>query len=112
MIRRPPRSTLFPYTTLFRSDLRTAAAVGRLHALAHLDAVVAVKGIALDDLRRDAFAPEDVREALHDGGGPRAGGSGHRDYGMLDGHAQLPGTDLTADAAFKAVPPAGTASVR
>src|SRR2546427_13170989 len=25
MIRRPPRSTLFPYTTLFRSDLREAA---------------------------------------------------------------------------------------
>src|SRR2546427_6405704 len=25
MIRRPPRSTLFPYTTLFRSALRTAA---------------------------------------------------------------------------------------
>src|SRR3712207_8084665 len=24
MIRRPPRSTLFPYTTLFRSDLRQA----------------------------------------------------------------------------------------
>src|SRR5258708_30880769 len=24
MIRRPPRSTLFPYTTLFRSRLRTA----------------------------------------------------------------------------------------
>src|SRR2546427_5357102 len=24
MIRRPPRSTLFPYTTLFRSDLRGA----------------------------------------------------------------------------------------
>src|SRR3712207_7768335 len=24
MIRRPPRSTLFPYTTLFRSDLRNA----------------------------------------------------------------------------------------
>src|SRR5437879_10803489 len=24
MIRRPPRSTLFPYTTLFRSDLRIA----------------------------------------------------------------------------------------
>src|SRR5256885_11101283 len=28
MIRRPPRSTLFPYTTLFRSDL--AAGVGGL----------------------------------------------------------------------------------
>src|SRR3712207_9285186 len=26
MIRRPPRSTLFPYTTLFRSDERVAAA--------------------------------------------------------------------------------------
>src|SRR2546429_6701744 len=27
MIRRPPRSTLFPYTTLFRSHLRIALAV-------------------------------------------------------------------------------------
>src|SRR5437016_10265804 len=25
MIRRPPRSTLFPYTTLFRSDVRASA---------------------------------------------------------------------------------------
>src|SRR3712207_8212816 len=30
MIRRPPRSTLFPYTTLFRSD-RAAAEHGRRH---------------------------------------------------------------------------------
>src|SRR2546421_5845010 len=29
MIRRPPRSTLFPYTTLFRSDLDPVAAVER-----------------------------------------------------------------------------------
>src|SRR3712207_7999843 len=28
MIRRPPRSTLFPYTTLFRSDLRAYDAPG------------------------------------------------------------------------------------
>src|SRR3712207_8690624 len=27
MIRRPPRSTLFPYTTLFRSDVDDAAAL-------------------------------------------------------------------------------------
>src|SRR2546422_8424763 len=38
MIRRPPRSTLFPYTTLFRSDVELRAhrcgGVGRdLHAL-------------------------------------------------------------------------------
>src|SRR2546430_11765104 len=31
MIRRPPRSTLFPYTTLFRSD-QPAAAHGHQHA--------------------------------------------------------------------------------
>src|SRR5260370_23734976 len=30
MIRRPPRSTLFPYTTLFRSDLSSAAEMARL----------------------------------------------------------------------------------
>src|SRR5688572_30870749 len=29
MIRRPPRSTLFPYTTLFRSDLQSQ--VGQFH---------------------------------------------------------------------------------
>src|SRR5947209_11445247 len=30
MIRRPPRSTLFPYTTLFRSDLQGAGGLGRI----------------------------------------------------------------------------------
>src|SRR5690349_22769192 len=30
MIRRPPRSTLFPYTTLFRSGYAVAAATGYL----------------------------------------------------------------------------------
>src|SRR5438067_5972700 len=29
MIRRPPRSTLFPYTTLFRSELSLLADLGR-----------------------------------------------------------------------------------
>src|SRR3712207_8747433 len=32
MIRRPPRSTLFPYTTLFRSTGRCAAIVGFVDA--------------------------------------------------------------------------------
>src|SRR2546426_9358207 len=31
MIRRPPRSTLFPYTTLFRSDRATARLGSSLH---------------------------------------------------------------------------------
>src|SRR2546426_10229603 len=30
MIRRPPRSTLFPYTTLFRSEAAIVEALGRL----------------------------------------------------------------------------------
>src|SRR5258707_5698199 len=29
MIRRPPRSTLFPYTTLFRSDVRALECINR-----------------------------------------------------------------------------------
>src|SRR3712207_7911924 len=48
MIRRPPRSTLFPYTTLFRSpgcdqDGRPVARVDRLHQL--------------DDLSRGRYRP-------------------------------------------------------
>src|SRR2546430_14400532 len=38
MIRRPPRSTLFPYTTLFRSD-RDASLLGKL--VDHLDQLLA-----------------------------------------------------------------------
>src|SRR5260370_26754113 len=44
MIRRPPRSTLFPYTTLFRSDIDARIGVDelpvgarRLRILIHLD---------------------------------------------------------------------------
>src|SRR5467141_4344420 len=44
MIRRPPRSTLFPYTTLFRSHLAAVAKdVQRVLALEHL----------LDQVRHD-----------------------------------------------------------
>src|ERR1041384_4626829 len=40
MIRRPPRSTLFPYTTLFRSDAKLAQRGGDLlHLLGPPDAV-------------------------------------------------------------------------
>src|SRR2546427_2164948 len=44
MIRRPPRSTLFPYTTLFRSDL--AAWQGHQQLLHPLGAVHALEGQA------------------------------------------------------------------
>src|SRR3712207_7782759 len=46
MIRRPPRSTLFPYTTLFRSDGPGTELVGRDVELTTFDA-------ALDRLGRD-----------------------------------------------------------
>src|SRR3712207_1147696 len=37
MIRRPPRSTLFPYTTLFRSRAHGHVGVGAQRALLHVD---------------------------------------------------------------------------
>src|SRR3712207_8955441 len=47
MIRRPPRSTLFPYTTLFRSaDLHDAAGVGVFDAGGGAE----VAGLAVDDV--------------------------------------------------------------
>src|SRR5258708_18095807 len=33
MIRRPPRSTLFPYTTLFRSDVRDGQVIAAIELL-------------------------------------------------------------------------------
>src|SRR2546428_9438117 len=56
MIRRPPRSTLFPYTTLFRSEVRRLAVV-------ELDVYFAGAGQlggAVD--RRDAVFFEEVGE--------------------------------------------------
>src|SRR3712207_7693934 len=56
MIRRPPRSTLFPYTTLFRSaqDPADADAEGR-------------RGVPLDQLegRRTAFRRRGARQGRH-----------------------------------------------
>src|SRR5688572_32652956 len=62
MIRRPPRSTLFPYTTLFRSaDLNLEDAVG----LTPLDQAAL---IGEDDIARmliDAGAPFTLRSEQH-----------------------------------------------
>ena len=35
MIRRPPRSTLFPYTTLFRSEYAAALQIGEIDKAEH-----------------------------------------------------------------------------
>src|SRR3712207_8102906 len=57
MIRRPPRSTLFPYTTLFRSRYRVGLLVWELGALAP-------RGLGL----REAALPfmEDLYEVTHE----------------------------------------------
>src|SRR2546422_3742348 len=60
MIRRPPRSTLFPYTTLFRSVLQLAHVpwpVVRLQQLQRLlsdgaDALPGLRGVTLDQVLR------------------------------------------------------------
>src|SRR2546421_5670600 len=65
MIRRPPRSTLFPYTTLFRSDLRprqiltrqafengiavTMAIGGSTNAVLHLLAIARAAGVRSEE---------------------------------------------------------------
>src|SRR2546430_16333724 len=61
MIRRPPRSTLFPYTTLFRSRRRQGGFVDRARRARGLH----------------ARAPERRRPAPH--GGPRSGQAGDRE---------------------------------
>src|SRR3712207_8774105 len=58
MIRRPPRSTLFPYTTLFRSDVRADPAdVGRHLLVAHL--ARPGRGVAQRVGRRPRVPPAD-----------------------------------------------------
>src|SRR3712207_8975542 len=53
MIRRPPRSTLFPYTTLFRS--------GQLHLVAHRERP-ALAGVLLEG--HELLAPRHADEVL------------------------------------------------
>src|SRR3712207_8049732 len=73
MIRRPPRSTLFPYTTLFRSRLRAAAGRGAGGA----GGGPAVRLASLDG-RRAGAARRGVRRAhLQRGGGGGARSEEH-----------------------------------
>src|SRR2546430_13052854 len=60
MIRRPPRSTLFPYTTLFRSRAKTARILDRLTPYANGDVVLLMVGD--DHVEAYARLPEAVRE--------------------------------------------------
>src|SRR5256886_15731031 len=97
MIRRPPRSTLFPYTTLFRSLSRDRASRGdacrhdltarfvhaRLearHATVERDVGVEVAVSGVEHVaHREAVRPGDTGDRLEH---VRQGGAG--DYGILD----------------------------
>src|SRR5256885_11008477 len=62
MIRRPPRSTLFPYTTLFRSQHAPVPLVVRLQVQLHEDVVDVLADRALADSQ--ALGDRGVRAAL------------------------------------------------
>src|SRR3712207_7148383 len=65
MIRRPPRSTLFPYTTLFRSEARREVRRRRRTALgAHRRDGHAVAALGLRGVQRGVGAPDELLRAL------------------------------------------------
>src|SRR5256885_13121961 len=70
MIRRPPRSTLFPYTTLFRSDNDVRPDLGelRFQVLVDLPHEVWVTPVVEADLlaRQQSVAGRPVREVPED----------------------------------------------
>src|SRR3712207_8269030 len=63
MIRRPPRSTLFPYTTLFRSDIEIGNPV---HGVEHFEdgeaaAIAAVENMVRSRIGDQLFEGMDMR---------------------------------------------------
>src|SRR3989441_2566447 len=70
MIRRPPRSTLFPYTTLFRSGVLTAPGAVKIGA-----------GTTLGELEVEPAIPDALREACRLAASPQL-----RNMGSLGGN--------------------------
>src|SRR2546425_11645332 len=87
MIRRPPRSTLFPYTTLFRSDYRAFIRENIIEPLGLADELFVGLPESQQARAADMHAPSadggrPVRRADQNkapvprAGGPRSGGAG------------------------------------
>src|SRR5688572_31528837 len=82
MIRRPPRSTLFPYTTLFRSDRPGADRRG-----AH-DPLVRLRGTCLPDRGRGDH-PRPRRERQAHPRSPAALGEDRKSTRLNSSHSQI-----------------------
>src|SRR3712207_7856450 len=70
MIRRPPRSTLFPYTTLFRSDVakrlrRLPAELPQVHLVLGQEEAAAVALGEVEDVVDQGAEPRDRRSEEH-----------------------------------------------
>src|SRR3712207_8482299 len=65
MIRRPPRSTLFPYTTLFRSEIIRVAAGHQ--ALVNHHFLVRPVGACIPEVRLEGVVRGDVPASEHPG---------------------------------------------
>src|SRR3712207_8571796 len=85
MIRRPPRSTLFPYTTLFRS--RQGVLVGLLRALHHERGGAAV-GLFHGDLVARLQLPKTV-EDVGSGPGVDVGHEDRKSTRLNSSHANI-----------------------
>src|SRR5438094_1311769 len=60
MVRRPPRSTLFPYTTLFRSTAKAAETTGAAVATGYRDARIFVCRFRSEEHTSELQSPYDL----------------------------------------------------
>src|SRR3712207_8787237 len=90
MIRRPPRSTLFPYTTLFRSPVRLAALAGDLHGLPERVVVVEAHVLAQVDVGRARVAADHQHVlVVRAGAGLREVGRDRKSTRLNSSHANI-----------------------
>src|SRR3712207_8083930 len=87
MIRRPPRSTLFPYTTLFRSRLVGREAVAELDAPRHLVGGQVARAVVDDLLGRALGQADDARH--HHGPALRVGEEDRKSTRLNSSHANI-----------------------
>src|SRR3712207_8894575 len=89
MIRRPPRSTLFPYTTLFRSVRGAGASAGRAEPLAEesqrrrAHALPALRGVS------GRHVPPAERRSLHQPAPSRGRGGDRKSTRLNSSHANI-----------------------